>query len=113
MCGLFRLWPGALLLGWTVGALAKSLEHTVSIPVINAATDHELRELYHRLIVSENAHDIASVRRFVWQSPNALFVAKTKTPAEGNWAGFWGLGIRDQSPWRAIQGHLRHGSGLS
>ena len=25
-----------------------------------------------------------------WQSPSALFVAKTATPAEGNWAGFWG-----------------------
>jgi hypothetical protein len=26
----------------------------------------------------------------VWKSPSALFVAKTKTAAEGNWAGFWG-----------------------
>ena len=63
------------------------------IPEIDAATDHELRELYHHLIVSENAHDIAEVRRIVWQSPNALFVAKTKTPAEGNWAGFWGSDV--------------------
>ena len=30
------------------------------------------------------------MRSFVWNSPNALFVAKTATPAEGNWAGFWG-----------------------
>ena len=42
------------------------------------------------LINAENAHDIAAVSRFVWKSPSALFVAKTKTPAEGNWAGFWG-----------------------
>jgi hypothetical protein len=26
-------------------------------------------------------------------SPNALFVAKTATPAEGNWAGFWGTEV--------------------
>jgi hypothetical protein len=30
------------------------------------------------------------VREIVWKSPSALFVAKTATAAEGNWAGFWG-----------------------
>ena len=29
----------------------------------------------------------------VWKSPSALFVAKTATPAEGNWAGFWGTDV--------------------
>jgi hypothetical protein len=29
----------------------------------------------------------------VWNSPSALFVAKTATPAEGNWAGFWGKDV--------------------
>ena len=57
---------------------------------ISATTEKEIRALYKRLIDSENAHDIAAVRQFVWRSPSALFVAKTKTPAEGNWAGFWG-----------------------
>lgn len=57
---------------------------------ISATTEKEIRALYKRLINSENAHDIAAVRQFVWRSPSALFVAKTKTPAEGNWAGFWG-----------------------
>src|ERR1700678_3496975 len=57
---------------------------------ISAATETELRAIYKRLIDAENAHDIAAVRAFVWNSPSALFVAKTKTPAEGNWAGFWG-----------------------
>jgi hypothetical protein len=28
----------------------------------------------------------------VWTSPSTLFVAKTATAAEGNWAGFWGTG---------------------
>src|SRR5215469_11256328 len=50
----------------------------------------ELRMLYRRLIDAENRHDIESVRPLVWVSPNALFVAKTATAAEGNWAGFWG-----------------------
>jgi hypothetical protein len=58
--------------------------------VISTSTEQELRKLYRQLIDAENAHDIAAVRRFVWRSPAALFVAKTKTAAEGNWAGFWG-----------------------
>ena len=44
----------------------------------------------HRLIDAENEKDFDSVRQFVWDSPSALFVAKTATAAEGNWAGFWG-----------------------
>jgi hypothetical protein len=55
-----------------------------------AKVEAEIRVLYKRLIDDENAHDIAAVRQMVWKSPSALFVAKTKTPAEGNWAGFWG-----------------------
>jgi hypothetical protein len=57
---------------------------------ISAATEQELRATYKRLIDAENAHDIEAVKRIIWQSPSALFVAKTKTAAEGNWAGFWG-----------------------
>jgi hypothetical protein len=62
-------------------------------PAISAATETELRSIYKRLIDAENSHDIAAVRGFIWNSPNALFVAKTKTPAEGNWAGFWGTDV--------------------
>src|ERR1700683_4676140 len=69
----------------------------LSTPVQSAEPGHdaakaeaEIRALYKQLIDAENAHDIAAVRRIVWKSPSALFVAKTKTPAEGNWAGFWG-----------------------
>jgi hypothetical protein len=65
---------------------------------ISASTEHELRTLYRQLIDAENAHDIAAVGRFVWDSPSALFVAKTKSPAEGNWAGFWGKEV--------VVGHL-------
>jgi hypothetical protein len=80
-------------LGASVGVLALML----GSPVRSAESGHaastpeaEIRALYKQLIDDENAHDIAAVRRMVWKSPSALFVAKTKTPAEGNWAGFWG-----------------------
>jgi hypothetical protein len=84
-------------IAWTVGvagtpAMARDPE------AISASTEQEVRTLYKRLIDAENAHDIAAVRRFVWDSPAALFVAKTKTAAEGNWAGFWGKDV--------VVGHL-------
>jgi hypothetical protein len=71
----------------------------LSIPPVQSAdaghdaakAEAEIRTLYKQLIDNENAHDIAAVRRMVWKSASALFVAKTKTPAEGNWAGFWGI----------------------
>jgi hypothetical protein len=58
--------------------------------LFNDDDEAELRALYRRLIEVENRHDIAAVRSLVWNSPHALFVAKTATAAEGNWAGFWG-----------------------
>jgi hypothetical protein len=60
---------------------------------LTEATMTELRGLYKQLIDAENRHDIAAVRSFVWVSPNTLFVAKTATAAEGNWAGFWGTEV--------------------
>ena len=57
---------------------------------LDAATLDELRGLYKQLIDAENDHDLKAVRRLVWTSSSTLFVAKTKTAAEGNWAGFWG-----------------------
>jgi len=57
---------------------------------VASATEVHIRVLYAILIEAENAHDIEKVRAMVWDSPDALFVAKTKTAAEGNWAGFWG-----------------------
>jgi hypothetical protein len=61
-----------------------------SSTLLTEATATELRGLYKQLIDAENRHDISAVRSFVWISPNTLFVAKTATAAEGNWAGFWG-----------------------
>jgi hypothetical protein len=62
-------------------------------PPISPAKQSQIRELYRILIEAENSHDIEKVRAMVWDSPEALFVAKTKTAAEGNWAGFWGKDV--------------------
>jgi hypothetical protein len=60
---------------------------------LNTREVDELRNLYKQLIDAENRHDIAAVRPLVWASRNTLFVAKTATAAEGNWAGFWGTDV--------------------
>jgi hypothetical protein len=57
---------------------------------ITSVPESQIRQLYASLIEAENAHDIEKVSAIVWDSSEALFVAKTKTAAEGNWAGFWG-----------------------
>src|SRR3984957_11618771 len=76
----------ALLAGLGVVSAALAVDPSP----IASATESQIRELYANLIEAENAHDIEKVRAIVWDSPDALFVAKTKTAAEGNWAGFWG-----------------------
>ena len=53
----------------------------------------QINQLYRRLIDAENRHDLAAVRPMVWDSTSTLFVAKTATAAEGNWAGFWGTDV--------------------
>jgi hypothetical protein len=83
------------ILGASVGVIASlicftSQPHAAESPRQLKTPEGEIRALYKQLIDAENAHDIATVRRIVWKSPSALFVAKTKTPADGNWAGFWG-----------------------
>ena len=63
-------------------------------PLALSAQDREaLKSLYEQLIDAENRHDIAAVKSLVWVSPSTLFVAKTATAAEGNWAGFWGSDV--------------------
>jgi SnoaL-like domain len=60
---------------------------------LDQASREGVRALFKQLIDAENRHDLNAVRPLVWVSPNALFVAKTATPAEGNWAGFWGTEV--------------------
>jgi hypothetical protein len=57
---------------------------------IEQRTLSEVQALNEQLIDSENSKDFTTVRGMVWDSPSALFVAKTATAAERNWAGFWG-----------------------
>jgi hypothetical protein len=59
----------------------------------DAATLQRINALYRELIDAENRHDLKAVRTMLWESPNTLFVAKTATAAEGNWAGFWGTDV--------------------
>jgi hypothetical protein len=60
---------------------------------LDIATLTEISGRYQALIEAENLHDLAAVRQMVWKSPDTLFVAKTATPEEGNWAGFWGADV--------------------
>jgi hypothetical protein len=76
-----------------VGALASTQATATDTSPLDAGTLHEIDALYHRLIDDENRHDLAAVRPYLWDSPSTLFVAKTATAAEGNWAGFWGTDV--------------------
>ncbi len=60
---------------------------------LDSETISHLKNLYSQLIEAENKHDLAAVRPMLWTSPSTLFVAKTATSAEGNWAGFWGTDV--------------------
>jgi hypothetical protein len=74
-------------------AAASLVSRLASTDTLSAATIDTVRGLYRQLIEAEDRHDIEAVRRLTWQSPSMLFVAKTATPAEGNWAGFWGTDV--------------------
>ena len=71
-------------------ATAASCRPAPSAEPLDAETLAQIKVQYRRLIDAENRHDLDAVRRMVWDSPSALFVAKTATQAEGGWAGFWG-----------------------
>jgi len=74
-------------------ALSDPASATTSAGPIDEQTLHELQGLTERLMDAENRRDFAAVQRMVWNSPSAIFVAKTATAADGNWAGFWGHDI--------------------
>src|SRR5215468_1545454 len=83
----------AALASTLIGAAKASPAASAYIEPLDAATVKEIVRLYHKLIDAENQHDLAEVRTMVWDSPSTLFVAKTATVAEGNWAGFWGIDV--------------------
>lgn len=87
-----RLAVAAVML---LGSNALSAKEPVStfVEPLDAATIDHLKKLYRQLIDAENRHDLDAIRPMLWNSPSTLFVAKTATPAEGNWAGFWGTDV--------------------
>ena len=76
-----------------VAARAQTSAKAGYVEPLDARALKEIHGLYRKLIEAENRHDLAEVRAMLWNSPSALFVAKTATPAEGNWAGFWGTDV--------------------
>jgi hypothetical protein len=74
-------------------AAAQAETPAVHAEPLDLATLNEIDALYRRLIEAENRHDVADVRKMMWNSPSTLFVAKTATAEEGNWAGFWGRDV--------------------
>lgn len=62
---------------------------SLTVGVYASATDkeQELKRVYKELIDEENRHDLAAVRKLVWDSPSTLFVAK----APVGWRGYWGI----------------------
>jgi hypothetical protein len=63
---------------------------------LDARTLSILRTDFRNLMQSANRHDFKALHEMFWQSPSALLVAKSATPGEGNWAGFWGNEAIDQ-----------------
>jgi hypothetical protein len=92
---------------FTSGASPHAATTPEVVEPLGAATLTQVRALYKRLIDAEDAHDLNAVRQLVWKSPSALFVAKTATAAEGNWAGFWGDEVVIQHIHDVIQGPFR------
>jgi hypothetical protein len=84
---------GSFAFGISTAVPQTGIQPPADVELLDPNTLDEIRQLYRTLIDSENRHDIAAVGKLVWSSPDALFVAKTATPAEGNWAGFWGTEV--------------------
>jgi len=93
LVGVSVVGASASILAGAVNTQAQSPPASAYIEPLDAATVKEIVRLYHKLIEAENRHDLAEVRTLVWDSPSTLFVAKTATAAEGNWAGFWGTEV--------------------
>jgi hypothetical protein len=83
----------ALIVALAVGRTGAAAAAQAPADPLDAATLGKINAVYRTLIDAENRHDLAAVRTLVWESPNTLFVAKTATAAEGNWAGFWGTDV--------------------
>jgi hypothetical protein len=63
---------------------------------LDARTLSAIGSQFSTLMELANRHDLKALHGMFWQSPSVLLVAKSATPSEGNWAGFWGNDAVDQ-----------------
>jgi ketosteroid isomerase-like protein len=84
---LIGLFPASVS---ALGELAGQTKSASDAGPLDQQTLREIQALSQHLIEAENRKDFDAVKQTVCNSPSALFVAKTATAAEGNWAGFWG-----------------------
>ncbi|HLZ66645.1 MAG TPA: hypothetical protein VKQ29_10460 [Aliidongia sp.] len=63
---------------------------------LDASSLNAVNGQFAKLMELANRHDLKALHEMFWHSPSALLVAKSATPAEGNWAGFWGNEAIDQ-----------------
>jgi hypothetical protein len=81
-----------LLAALTASAL--SIGAVAATPVgkepLDAAALDTIKSQFGRLMELANKHDFEALHGMFWQSPSTLLVAKSASPSEGNWAGFWG-----------------------
>jgi hypothetical protein len=82
----------ALTFSWSQAVCAAGTEPVASsvTPLSTSALD-EVKTLSRQLLTLANNHDVPAIKQMFWNSPSALIVAKSVDPAEGNWAGFWGI----------------------
>ncbi|RYH67876.1 MAG: hypothetical protein EON54_03645 [Alcaligenaceae bacterium] len=79
----------ALALAATSVTTGSAVSASPAGPIGVAATD-AIGSQFVQLIDLANKHDVGAIHDMFWQSRSTLLVAKSATPAEGNWAGFWG-----------------------
>jgi len=58
---------------------------------LDADSLNHVKDLFRQLMDHANKHEVDAIRGMFWNSPSALIVAKSVDPAEGSWAGFWGI----------------------
>jgi hypothetical protein len=85
--------PAVAALFLLAGAAPAAWAEVPDAAPIDQNTLAYIGSVYRKLIEAENRHDLESVKPLVWESPSTLFVAKTSTPADGNWAAFWGTDV--------------------
>lgn len=86
LAGTLLTIPAAHASGVDANAQTVDASHPIS-----EASLEDVKSLFHDLMAAANKHDVAAIRQMFWDSPSALIVAKSVDPAEGDWAGFWGI----------------------